>query len=267
MKTMNKEKRTDLPKVDPKALKLIEGFNIRSEYGDIESLAKSIAERGVMVPLRGYRDPEDKQKIIVVDGHRRFKAIQYAINVLKAEIEYVPIVLEQRGYSKEDRILDMFTLNDGKRLEPIEEGELFKRLKSLGWEEKFIAQKTGRSLVHVYKMIEVANSPMTIKNAVKEGAISANTVSQIIKETKNEEEQKEMVQEAVKTAQNQGKKKATTKHVKKVSSKNPIAATEEALKLAEEKGVDNEKMDIIQAFICLLKKKPSSQDILNFIER
>jgi ParB family chromosome partitioning protein len=268
MSTVQKVKRSDVFKVDPLSLKVEEGFNVRVDYGNIEELAASIAQRGVMVPLRGYRVKEENAEdtFVIVDGHRRFKAIQLAME-LGAEISLVPIMLEPRGYSKEDRILDMFTLNDGKRLEPIEEGELFKRLKNLGWDEKELSQKTGRSLAHVYKMLEVVNSPKEVQNAVKEGSISANTVSQIIQTTKDEDAQKEMVKEAVASAKAQGKKKATAKHVKAVAKKNPITASEEALEMAEAEGVDNARMDMVQAFISLLKKKPTPEEILEFIKR
>ena len=261
MVQIQKAKRSDVFKVDPRALVVEEGFNIRIDYGNIAELASSIAERGVMVPLRGYRKKEDGNELfVIVDGHRRYKAIMMALEN-GAEISRVPMILEGKGYSKEERVLDMFTLNDGKRLEPMEEGELFKRLKAFGWAEKEISKKTGRSLPHVYKMIEVANAPMEIKNQIKEGNISANTVSQIMTETKNEEEQKEIVSSAVKTAKSEGKK-ATAKHVKN-GKKAPIPATLEALGMIEEK---SEKAKIVEAFVMLLKKKPTPEEIKEFLE-
>ena len=39
------EKRKDLFQIDPRCIIVDENFNVRADYGDIESLARSIAEK------------------------------------------------------------------------------------------------------------------------------------------------------------------------------------------------------------------------------
>lgn len=66
-------KKGDVWKVPFDNLHLVEGLNIRTDYGDIEELAASILANGVKVALQGYRDGE---QFYVVDGHRRYTALK-----------------------------------------------------------------------------------------------------------------------------------------------------------------------------------------------
>lgn len=267
---IKKERRSDILKVDPRSLVVEDGFNVRVDYGDIEDLARSIAQRGVMVALRGYRvkgEKGEQDTFSIVDGHRRQRAIMYALDTLNADIAYVPLILEPKGYSKEDRILDMFTLNDGKRLEPIEQAELFKRLVSLGWEPKDIAPKIGKSITYVWKMLDVANAPMKIKKAVESGDISANTVSQVITSTRGDEEkQSELVSQAIEKAKKEGRKKATTRHVKENVPKNPVNVFEEAISKLEKEFVESDFLNCSKEIVKFMKTKPSVDQAVDFIK-
>ena len=53
--TLQKTTATDSYFVDPRNIAIIDGFNVRTDYGDIDSLAESIRESGVKVPLRCRR--------------------------------------------------------------------------------------------------------------------------------------------------------------------------------------------------------------------
>jgi ParB family chromosome partitioning protein len=50
--------------------------NIRKEYTDIEELAESICQYGLLQPIMVYSDGDDKGNFIVKTGHRRFQAYQ-----------------------------------------------------------------------------------------------------------------------------------------------------------------------------------------------
>ena len=43
--------RTEIAKVDPRQIVVDEAINIRQEYGDIETLKKSIEQNGLMMPI------------------------------------------------------------------------------------------------------------------------------------------------------------------------------------------------------------------------
>src|SRR5689334_13723541 len=114
---MAEVKKRDLMMVPADNLLLIEGLNIREDMGDLEGLAASIKEHGVKVPLRGYKE-KGADRYCVVDGHRRYAALQILASQGVNGI-LVPFVTEPQKYSDEQRVIDMFIMNDGKNLTPL----------------------------------------------------------------------------------------------------------------------------------------------------
>lgn len=202
-----KAKKTDFWKPHFDTIVSNEEFNIRTDYGDIEGLANSIQTSGLKKPLSGHRDKETNLWY-VTDGHRRYRAIKL-LRERGVDYDYVPFVLEPKGYSVEDRAFDLFLMNDGKPLTPLEQCELFKRFMLYGYTIKEIARKIERNQGYVRSMLEVANLPKVIKNEVAENKISATTAVKLIKQGKSTNEVLEEV--------NSTEKKVTMSSVEKYS--------------------------------------------------
>jgi ParB/RepB/Spo0J family partition protein len=265
-----KEQRKDLLMVDPRLIIANENDNIREDYGNIEELSESIVENGVKVALRGYRDGEN---FVVTDGFRRTRAIKLALEK-GVEIARVPFILEPKGYAKEQRILDMFIMNDGKRLTALEEGRLFLKLENdYGFTRKEIAKKTGRTEGHISQMIQLQDAPQEAKEAIKDGKISASTVRKVVANTKNQEEAKEVVNNAIEKAQSEGKKKATENDVvaevikPNVSNKNDakLIKLKDLLIEASARGIDTERMDAAQMIYEFLSNRVFTENMLDFL--
>src|ERR1700749_2996918 len=97
----------DLFKVKSSKLITKEGFNIRTDMGDIKGLAENIRENGVKEPLQGFREGDF---FVVKDGHRRKAALDL---LLQEGLEIkVPFILEPKNYNVEQRVVDMFIMND-----------------------------------------------------------------------------------------------------------------------------------------------------------
>ena len=64
-------KRKDLFIVDFSEVTLVDGFNVRYDYGDIDSLAESIRENGVKMPIRAYRENKKYQIVDGIGGSRQ----------------------------------------------------------------------------------------------------------------------------------------------------------------------------------------------------
>lgn len=254
----NKEKRSDISYIDPRLIQVKEEFNIRQDYGDLESLKNSIIENGVKQPIRGHRNGDYFE---ITDGFRRAKAVQMALEEGN-EIARVPFVGEKKGYTDEQRIFDMFICNDGKNLTPLEEGEGFKRLENYGYTQVEIAKKLGKHSSHVSQMITLANAPKHIKNDVQNGTISPSTAIQILRQSEDEEEQKQMVEEGKKEAEKSGKNKVSSSNVKGLKNNSPMSKMEDALDQLVEEGVNNEKVELLQKTINTLKNKESTVDKL-----
>lgn len=278
-----KAKRTDIFKIDPRAIIVDEGFNVRQDYGDIESLMNSILENGIEIPLKGYRG--EGGMIHLTDGYRRNRAVQMAIEKGFIDVEKqeyrIPMLFEERGYRPEDRIVDMFVTQDNKPLEPIEICEVFYRLHhKFGMSQTDIAKKVGKSLSYVTDMLKLASSDIEIRNEVKEGNISAGAALSVIKET--EREVKEMnngtpaneisnelavnrVKTAVQKAKAKGKKKASAKDAS-VKSKQSVRLRE-LVKVVKKEPECAMIVDCIQEIIEYIddKKKSPEEIIQQFI--
>lgn len=264
----NKEQRKDMLLIDPRLIVANEENNIREDYGNIEELADSIAENGVRVPLKGYREGEN---FVVTDGFRRSRAIKIALE-RGVEIARVPFVLEPRGYSKDQRILDMFIMNDGKRLTPLEEGKLFLKLENdFGFTRKEIAKKTGRTEGHISQMIQLQDAPQEAKDAIKEGKISASTVRKVVANTKNQEEAKEVVNNAIEKAKKEGKAKATEQDVVADVIKKPsnndikLSKLKDLLVEASANGINTERLDTAQMIYEFLSNRMFQQSMLDYL--
>lgn len=209
VEVINKAKRGDVFHVDPRAIIVIEGFNTRQDYGEIDELKESIIANGVKVPLRGYKEGES---YYLNDGHRRLKAVMKAIEE-GADIARVPFITEKKK-TMEEQIFDILIFNDGKPLTPLELGETYKRLQVYGYNFTEIAKKIGKTVKHVSDMITVANSSKEIKDEINEGLVSATLVAEVKSVVKDDEKAETIIKEAVekkKAATPEGEKTKVTK--------------------------------------------------------
>lgn len=173
------EKRTDLFKLDPRSINVVEGFNVRQDYGNMDALVESIRENGVRVPVKGYKKDGE---FFLTDGHRRLQA---AILLVGEGVEIrIPFVTE-KSPSETDRLLDMFLCNDGKSLNAIEQADLVSRLSKLGLENKEIAQKIGVSVVTINNMMTTSKLPASLKKKIAAKEITATLVLNMIRSKKD----------------------------------------------------------------------------------
>jgi ParB-like chromosome segregation protein Spo0J len=179
-----KDRKSDYWWVDSRRLVEEKGFNRREDYGDIEALAREIRAQGTdsLAPLECYKEGEN---YVVIKGHRRKKALE--ILERDGEIIMVRVLMERRGYSKEMRILDQITANEGKKYTPWEQAKVLRDLRSLGWSEEDMIQRSGKSSVYVRRLLSLADAPQKLINLVREGRVSATLAMDRIAEGKTEE--------------------------------------------------------------------------------
>lgn len=210
---VNKAQHRNLLYIDPRSLEIEEGFNTRIDYGNIEELRDSIIENGVKIPLRGCRK-KGHDKYIIMDGHRRHRAVMMAIKE-GHNIARIPFLLEEKK-SREERLFELLLSNDGKPLTSLELGETYKRLKNYGYNATEISKKVGKSITHVIDMIGVADSEKEVKDSINKGIISATLVSETKKKFDDKQEADKAILKAIKEKTGKGKviRKDLTKVVK-----------------------------------------------------
>jgi len=211
--------RVDLFRMAPRDLTVDPGWNSRTKVfdhtdpDDIE-LARSIAEVGVKNALTVYMRAGVP---VITDGHRRFAATLYAMDVLGAKVHSVPVQTEGKHANEADRVLSQIVRNSGKPLDPFEKGNVFAKLMDLGWKEADIAAKVGLTRQRVADLLKLRAAPKPVADMVKAGTISAGLAIDTMRASKGDDARAtEVLAKAVTKARAAGKDRATAKHVEHV---------------------------------------------------
>ena len=147
--------------------------NIRKEYTNIEELAKSIIEKGLLQPITVTKGDDGFYDIVF--GHRRYKAFCHLNtkdpnNFLKINA----IVKEKDTFSKDD-IFEVQLIENIQRedLSPLELKGAYEQLKSKGLSYKQIADKLNKSegyIKHIFSSLKVIKSNSAIEGLMKSDA-------------------------------------------------------------------------------------------------
>lgn len=179
------EKRIQL--INPNDLHVLEGFNVRSDYGDIRELANDIKENGVKNPLRAF---VKEGKLYIENGHRRKIAIEMLRKDDGVEVKSVPVMIEDRNSTDEQRLVNLILDNSGLPFKPIERARVFDRLANLGWTNQQIAQKFGTTLSTVSNMRILTTLPKKVENMIVNDTISTSYAMDVYKQVTEKEKGK-----------------------------------------------------------------------------
>lgn len=136
--------------------------NPRDRLQDIEELAMSIAENGLIQPIVVQKIP-GHDGFQIVAGHRRAAAAR-RLGMVK-----VPCIV-RRDMLPDEELLAMLVEN-GQRanLDPIEEARALHKLKAGGLTDAQIARKVGRSIATVSSRLMLLTLPAHEQDAVRAG--------------------------------------------------------------------------------------------------
>ncbi len=274
-------KRSDLFQVDPRNIKLVEGFNIRNidpNSEDLQHLKASIKENGLQRPLVLKANPnhaEDGQEYVAVDGHRRLTAILQLI-AEGEDIQRVKAEISKR-MTDEQALLSMFTLNDGQQLNPIEKAEGVRRLIEVyGYEPKEVAAKIAETQATVSNLMQLARMNKNVRNKIEQNIISASLCLQIARKEKNEEAFLAKIDDltkgisvspSTKSDKKKQRAKVTAKSAKHlVGEKNPVKLLEEVALTLENEGASNANVDLLFKLVNVLKKEPTVEKLKALFE-
>lgn len=267
MKTIQK---SDFFKVLLSAIIVEKGFNVRTDLGNIDALAKSIATIGQQVPVIATK-VRGKDEFVLTAGHRRMAAIHLANKKYGANITQVN-VMTAKGDDK-TRVLTMLLDGEGsKKLTTYELATGFVRLKEMGMKPKEIGDNVGVSQAQVYNILAISKAPQAIQDMVKAGDISVALVNEIQRTTKDADEQIKLAQDAIADAQVDApttdgapkkKKKATSSNAKTSKVSADVKKLEEALALADPTSA---KAATLKAIVNKLKNKATAEDIAKLLK-
>jgi ParB/RepB/Spo0J family partition protein len=218
---IEKSSRSDMVTIDIRTIDVNWDDNVRRNYNGIDALAESIKEHGLKDPLKVSK-VKGEERYILVDGHRRYKAIS---SLLEAGVPISRVKAVVVSSNPETRLAEMIITGVQKQnLHPVEQAEAFLRLKNYGWDVKKIASMLGESgdgkvrLNLVYRYLKLAEAPEAIKQRCLRGEISHDTVIRIIETNDGDYEKTvEVVESAIEA--NTITNEMGTKEVKKVKTR------------------------------------------------
>lgn len=223
----------DLWQIPPQNLRVIDGFNPRvmnAEYeAHIRAIADSMLTEGYLqeYPLAGYAAKVDGEPVLFVySGHTRLLAVALA-NKEGAEIQHVPVSVNQSGLSMEDMTVGLIRGNSGKPLSYFESAVVCKRLVKYGFDVKDISKRTGISVPLVNNRLALMASPLKLREMVANGVVSATLVIDMI----NQHGSKAL--EAIEAAQERTEDAGKTRVTKAQTVAKPAAERTERFKFVK----------------------------------
>ncbi|SFB04769.1 chromosome segregation DNA-binding protein [Poseidonocella pacifica] len=154
---------------------------------DLDDLANSIAEKGILQPLI-VRPVNGGERYQIVAGERRWRAAQMA------RLHEIPVLVRELN---DVEVLEIAIVENVQRadLNAIEEATGYKQLiDSFGHTQEKIATALGKSRSHIANVLRLLNLPPEIQAYVSRGLISAGHARAVI----GHERAVELIEEAVK---------------------------------------------------------------------
>lgn len=140
----------------------------------LDDLAASVKEKGVIQPLIVRPDPKISGEYQIVAGERRWRAAQLA------QVHEVPVVV--REYD-DTEALEVAIIENIQRadLNAVEEAAGYKDLmKKFGHTQEQLAEALGKSRSHIANMLRLLNLPEDVQDLLIDGKLSAGHARALI---------------------------------------------------------------------------------------
>lgn len=203
----------------PEQIRVMEGFNVRFDEGDMKSLQASIISRGMLVPVKVRKTKEklpDGYFIYdLIDGHRRYKAVcNESAKLPEDETLLVPATEVDKDATDADLVMEMLVTGiNSHPLNMLEQGRAIQRLIEGGMKKADIVKELGKSRSHIDDCLTLATKASeSIIDNIEKGKISCTTALATLKAV-DVEEAEEIIEEALEA--NDGKK-VSSKHISDV---------------------------------------------------
>jgi len=187
MEQINKTTKTDIYKIDPRAIVVKEGFNSRLDFGDINELAEQIKAQGILNPItvKPLKNDNGEEKYELVDGERRYRAVTLLIEQ-GYTIDRVPALFSSKSLSDENALIQQLLRNEGKPFTEYELGTAYKKFVDMGLSHKEIAEKLGIPRWKVDCFLAHLNRDERVQTLMKEGKIMGPDVRRIYQSAKDD---------------------------------------------------------------------------------
>jgi ParB family chromosome partitioning protein len=134
---------------------------------DIEELAASIREKGVLQPILVRPAPGAPGEYQIVAGERRWRASQ------RAQLKTIPVLIREFD---DLEVLEVAVIENVQRadLNPVEEAQGYKALlERFGRTQESVAQAVGKSRSHIANALRLLALPADVRAHLESGRLSA----------------------------------------------------------------------------------------------
>ncbi len=146
----------------------------RFDEEELESLAQSVRERGILQPILVRRRPSDASEYEIVAGERRWRAAQ------RAQLHHVPVLVKDLT-DKDSLEIALVENIQRQDLSPLEEGQGYKRLlDEFEYTQEQLGQVIGKSRSHIANMIRLLLLPGEVKEMLDDGRLNAGAARALI---------------------------------------------------------------------------------------
>ncbi len=159
----------------------------RVNEAEIEALADSIRENGILQPILVRRSPDNDDAYEIVAGERRWRAAQ------RAGLHRMPVLIRELTHrtALEFALVENIQRED---LTPLEEETGFRRLiENFGHTQDKLARVVGRSRSHVANLMRLLDLPEPIREMLDDGRLTAGHARPLLTASQPEKLAKQIV--------------------------------------------------------------------------
>ena len=162
--------------IDPRKIDIMEGFNQRVDFGDIDELAAQIKEQGLLEPISVVPyDKNGETRYLLVNGERRYRALTKLIEDGE-DVGEIPANFVDGDTDDVNLLVQQFMRNEGKKFNDVEFGKLCQKLKDMGKSNSEIARMLGKNPgVITYALQSLGYDPR-IREMIEQGKIGGTEV-------------------------------------------------------------------------------------------
>ncbi|MFY0659646.1 MAG: ParB/RepB/Spo0J family partition protein [Shimia sp.] len=179
----------------------------------LDDLANSIREKGVIQPLIVRKKPGDRYEIVA--GERRWRASQMA------QLHELPVIV--REYD-DTEVLEIAIIENIQRadLNPVEEAMGYRQLmQKFGHTQEKVSEALGKSRSHIANLMRLLNLPDDVQVMLREGHLSAGHARALVPSDNASELARKVVKDGLSVRQTEKLAKKTSSLVDQVKKSRP----------------------------------------------
>lgn len=141
---------------------------------DLEDLARSVGEKGIIQPLIVRPDPKDAGHFQIVAGERRWRAAQ------RAKVDKVPVLVRELD---DLEVLEIAIIENVQRadLNPVDEAQGYHQLMDkFGHTQEKLSEALGKSRSYIANSLRLLNLPQPILEMLTVGDLTAGHARALI---------------------------------------------------------------------------------------